>query len=367
MKKTIVFIIDGLPGGGAEKVVLTLAEGLVKAGNTVILVSLDKRCDYKIPEGIHYVLSEDEKKKGIFRKITEISRRAEKLYECLNAISERFDTPDLILSNLHKTDRIVSKVKGIEKLNVWYCIHGVFSKSYLADKNIISCLIKKIKIRRVYEGKKIITGSDAVFDDLIGNVKVNISEHRTIYNPFNLREIKDLSMKENPFEGMDYIVHIGRFHDVKRHDRLLEAYSSASITSKLVIVGQGDKEKESAIRNKIKELKLEGRVLLAGFHKNPLPIIKGAKLTVLSSDSEGLPGVIIESLICGTPVVTTRCPGGVREIMSGELSKFTTELNSVSLAAMIASVYKKPYKIKKEMYEKFDTQLIIEDYERLID
>jgi hypothetical protein len=51
-------IIDGLPGGGAEKTVLTLSRGLIEMGHQVSL-SPRKVCDYAIPEGIDYQVVQD--------------------------------------------------------------------------------------------------------------------------------------------------------------------------------------------------------------------------------------------------------------------------------------------------------------------
>jgi hypothetical protein len=59
--------------------------------------------------------------------------------------------------------------------------------------------------------------------------------------------------------------------------------------------------------------------LFKGFQKNPLPWIKGARMLVLSSDSEGFGNVVVEALLLDTPVASTRCPGGVTEILTGEL------------------------------------------------
>lgn len=52
-------IIDGLPGGGAEKTVLTLSSGLTELGHQVTLFSLRKVCDYAIPEGIDFQIVQD--------------------------------------------------------------------------------------------------------------------------------------------------------------------------------------------------------------------------------------------------------------------------------------------------------------------
>ncbi|STU54937.1 glycosyltransferase [Klebsiella pneumoniae subsp. ozaenae] len=42
-------------------------------------------------------------------------------------------------------------------------------------------------------------------------------------------------------------------------------------------------------------------------------------MLVLSSDSEGFGNVVVEALLLHTPVASTRCPGGVTEILTGEL------------------------------------------------
>lgn len=72
----------------------------------------------------------------------------------------------------------------------------------------------------------------------------------------------------------------------------------------------------------IQRLDLKDRVLLPGFQKNPYPWVRHADLFVMSSDSEGLPTVLIEALILGTPVVSTDCPTGPGEILTGELKQF---------------------------------------------
>lgn len=74
----ILFVIDGLPGGGAEKVVLTLAEHFLRQGERVSLFSLRDVCDYALPEGLDYQVVSD-RSRTPWRKITELSRRARQL------------------------------------------------------------------------------------------------------------------------------------------------------------------------------------------------------------------------------------------------------------------------------------------------
>jgi glycosyltransferase involved in cell wall biosynthesis len=61
--------------------------------------------------------------------------------------------------------------------------------------------------------------------------------------------------------------------------------------------------------------------------------MKKEKLTLLTSEREGLPTVIIESLICGTPVISTDCPSGPREILTGELAEWLVPVNKLIILA----------------------------------
>ena len=361
MTRHVLFIIDGLPGGGAENVTLTLASGIADRGFQVTLLSLSTRLDYEIPHNITYRVCQDEPS-GPFRKLTELARRARALDTELNQLFEDKGKPSLVISSLHKTDRIVVRSKVLADCHVWHCIHGIYSRSYLGNKKYISRWLKKLKIQQTYYKRNVITVSDAVGDDLINVVGIKPRKIVTIYNPFDFSSIRERAQATNPFEGEEYILHIGRLHQVKRQDRLLEAFAQANIPTRLIIVGQGEPTVTEQIKATINRLNLQERVTLTGFTHNPLPILKGARLFALSSDSEGLPTVLIESLICGTPIVSTACPGGVAEIMTGKLAPYQSELNSVSLAEKLSLCWQSPPEITSEMYAKFDINLIIERY-----
>ena len=80
-----------------------------------------------------------------------------------------------------------------------------------------------------------------------------------------------------------------------------------------MLLGTGPlKEKAEA---QVRELGLEDRVIFAGFHANPYPVIAQSKGMVLSSDYEGLGLVILEALALDRPVISTDCPSGPGEIL----------------------------------------------------
>ncbi|MBD2784797.1 glycosyltransferase [Xenorhabdus sp. DI] len=366
MKEHILFIIDGLPGGGAENVTLRLADSLSKSNYQVSLLSLNTQLDYTIPEDIHYIASIDNYQ-GPLRKLNEINRRAKAMDKVLFKLFQQQGKPVLVISNLHKTDRIVVKSKILASCNVWHCIHGIFSQSYLSNKSGLSYWIKKEKIKKVYKNKKVICVSDAVSNDLLNHIGIQPKQIKTIYNPFDFEKIKALASETNPYHGLNYILHVGRLHQVKRQDRLIDAFAKANLPCKLLIVGQGTKETEESLKAKIHEHGLNDKVILAGFHSNPHPIINGAKAVVISSDSEGLPTVLIEALICHTPIVSTDCPGGVREIMTGQLKNYLSKLDADSLAEKIRLVYDAPPQITDELYKKFEANNIQKQYIELIE
>jgi glycosyltransferase involved in cell wall biosynthesis len=82
---------------------------------------------------------------------------------------------------------------------------------------------------------------------------------------------------------------------------------------------------------------LDGFVFMPGFAKDLSSYYQHADLHVLSSTGEGLPTVIIEALAAGTPVVSTDCPSGPREILSdGKFGSLVPVGDATALAAAMA-------------------------------
>jgi glycosyltransferase involved in cell wall biosynthesis len=111
-----------------------------------------------------------------------------------------------------------------------------------------------------------------------------------------------------------YILGVGRLEPQKRWDRLIAALPLlADRTIPLVILGEGNDR--GAIKTQIHTLGLEGRVLLLGHSSDPLPVMARAQVVVLTSEYEGVPGVLREALSVGTPVISTNSSAAVAEIV----------------------------------------------------
>lgn len=361
----ILMIIDGLPGGGAEKTVLTLSSGLTELGHQVTLFSLRKVCDYAIPEGIDFQIVQDTCKKP-WRKLTEIPRRARLLDRAIEK-AERSGKFDVVFSHLHKTDRIVAHSRVLDRDKVWFCVHGMFSFSYLRHRSGLSRWFKHYKIRHTYENRNVVAVYGAVLHDLSEVLAIPLRRKAVIHNPFDIPEIQRLA--EAPFEmqGQDYIIHVGRFHEHKRHDRLLRAFALSKIDASLVLMGKGSDAKINQLKQLAAKLGIENKIVFRPFETNPYPWIKGARLLVLSSDCEGFGNVLVESIICQTPPVSTNCPGGPAEILTGPLARGLTALTDESLAKTLAELYASPPVVDRETIASFGINAICQQYIALVD
>lgn len=137
---------------------------------------------------------------------------------------------------------------------------------------------------------------------------------------------------------------------------------------RLILVGIFTEIYVRKLSNLIKEYKVAERVKVLGFQTNPFPYFKHAKLTVLSSDREGLPTVVIESLILGTPVVSTDCPTGPREILKGSLSNWLVPVADVNaLAKKIDEALTSDIAIEEQHIKDFTSRIIVGKYKKLLD
>lgn len=111
------------------------------------------------------------------------------------------------------------------------------------------------------------------------------------------------------------VLGVGAFRRGKDFETLIQAFALARATHpmRLILLGRGRREK--ALRRLARDLGVSADVAFPGFLENPYPLMRAAAVLVLSSRWEGSPNVLTEALALGTPVVSTDCPSGPREIL----------------------------------------------------
>jgi L-malate glycosyltransferase len=125
-------------------------------------------------------------------------------------------------------------------------------------------------------------------------------------------DLKEVSRSDSTTE---YIIHVGGFTFEKNHKRLLHIFKQVKESNpqlQLWLVGDGPLRLE--IEEYAKALQLSDSVKFLGYRTNVLELIAGAKMLVLPSIIEGLPGVILEAMYCNTPVVAYDV-GGISEVV----------------------------------------------------
>lgn len=167
------------------------------------------------------------------------------------------------------------------------------------------------------------TVSRAASADLERFSRLSPGQVQTIYNPFELARIERLAAEAAGHSWLDagqppVVLAIGRLTEQKDFFTLVRAFATLrqGRRARLAILGEG--EDRAALERLVAELGLaQDDVQLPGYVRNPFAWLARCALFVLSSRWEGLPGVLIEALACGVPVVSTDCPSGPDEILEG--------------------------------------------------
>jgi glycosyltransferase involved in cell wall biosynthesis len=176
--------------------------------------------------------------------------------------------------------------------------------------------------RRLYgRADAIVAVSRGVAEDLARLTGLPRERIDVIYNPIvtpALRERAEEPLTHGWFADAEppVFLAVGRLAPQKDFPALLRAFARVrqQRRARLMILGEGDER--PALEELARSLGVEADVALPGFVPNPYPYLRAAAAFVLSSRWEGLPGVLIEALACGTRLVATDCPSGPREILA---------------------------------------------------
>ena len=137
-----------------------------------------------------------------------------------------------------------------------------------------------------------------------------------------------------PLPAGRWIVGVGRLVPQKRWDRLIAAMPFLPTPVSLAIFGEG--ELRQVLERQVAVLGLGGRIMLPGHVADPLPAMAQAAVVALTSDYEGVPGVLREALSVGTPVVTTDSSVAIPEIVdSPYLGSIVARDDPAALAAAV--------------------------------
>jgi glycosyltransferase involved in cell wall biosynthesis len=168
---------------------------------------------------------------------------------------------------------------------------------------------------------RVVAVSQGVADDLEALVGLGRLRIQVIPNPVvtpDLRQQAAAPLDHPWFQpgAPPVILAAGRLVPQKDYPTLLRAFAALDPARKLRLLILGEGPERPTLECLARELGIAERVALPGFRENPFAYMARARVFVLSSAWEGLPGVLIQAMACGTPVVSTDCPSGPREVMA---------------------------------------------------
>ena len=361
-KKRITFFMDALHGGGAEKVVVNLLQGLAQRDEfdlDLVLATMEGPYLDLVPPQVRIV----DLKKG--RVLTSVLLLKNYLQQY---------RPWALIGNMGHVNVVATLAKELS---------GIQTRLLLVEHNNLSANKTRLKraklvpyfMRLLYPRADVVAGVSAgVAQDLEQQLKLKKTVE-VLYNPVVNEDliIKSQANLDHPWFGADtppVFLAVGRLNPQKDFPNLLNAFARVrkQQPARLIILGEGQERQKLATI--IDDLGIGEDVSLPGFVKNPYAFMTKANCLVLSSRDEGLPTVLIEAMACGCPVVATDCPSGPDEILDyGTYGSLVPVADFEALAEAMLQTLSNPL-AKATLVERancYSTDKVVDRYLSLLD
>lgn len=307
----IALVTSSMAGGGAQRAVAKLATGLVRRGYDVDLVLAHAVGPYlaEVPAEVRVV---DLDVPRVAAAVVPLARYL------------RRERPAVVFSVLDYVNVVSVVARALSRVDV---------RLVVSERNTVSAAVAHTSRRRTElmprlirwaypRADAVVAVSQGVASDLVEVCGIEASHVHVLNNPVVTPETA--RMRSEPVDHpwlrdptLPVVLAVGRLVPQKDFGTLLEAFAIArhSRAARLVILGEGSQR--AALEETARRLGIADDVDLPGFCPNPYPAMAAADVFVLSSAWEGSPGVLIEAMSCGTPVLSTDCPSGPRQILDG--------------------------------------------------
>lgn len=302
--------MHGLSQGGGDRVAVILANGFAAAGIPTHLALLreSSTADKELGKLLHPAVSVSSAGPPLGSRLRELRRGAGFIRKEIAARRPAVvfaSSSNMAFVTARARQRGAQSPKLVLKLTVPVAAppdRGAFRRFY--RRNLFGWIFRRYDLA--------LTLTDAERDWLVARYPALKARFRTVPNAY----INDamLADPQSRPPGPPRLVTAGRMVKQKRHDILLRAFAMiARKDARLTILGDGPWRTE--LEQLASSLGIADRVDMPGYTGEVLPELRRSDLFVLSSDYEGLPAVVLESLACNLPVATTDNFLGVRELL----------------------------------------------------
>ena len=302
------FFLQDLSGGGAEKIMSGLANELARRGFKVDFVLVQAT-------GVNL--------KSLDDKIRVVDLKSKNTYQCLPALMRYLKgrRPRVFLSSLDLTNLMALIARRITGVKTRLVIRIEILES-AQKRPALKKWLEKFLLTALYPwADEVVAISTTVAEDIIDYAKLPANKVHVVYNPVVTPELLNKAKEDAGHEWFKkgsppVILGAGRLTEQKGFETLLEAFALVrkKTEARLIILGEG--ELRPSLETISQRYGIEKDVDLHGYVENPYSFMRQSSVFVLSSKWEGSPSVLIAALACGCPVVSTDCPGAVREILA---------------------------------------------------
>jgi glycosyltransferase involved in cell wall biosynthesis len=311
MSRRVAIFLPSVAGGGAERVLLAVSDGLAAQGYDVDLVLGNRGGGLasELPSRVHTVdLGCRHVRNCLPRLVAYLRRRRP---ACLLSTLDHANVLAVAATTLART-RTTPILRLANTLSET-------RPTRLLDRERVTYALAV----RCYRGAHpLIAVSQGVANDLVEVAGVDPARVHVIPNPVVGPELFTLREERVDHEWFTpgsppVVLGVGRLTRQKNFPLLLRAFAEVRLRrdARLVVLGEG--EDRAALEQLAGELGVGADVAFLGFDPNPFRYMARAAVFASSSDWEGLPGALIQALACGVPVVATDCRSGPREILDG--------------------------------------------------
>lgn len=336
--RPIALFVQNLGGGGAERVMAHLANGMAERGVPTDLVLLRRFGPYLAqvsPRVRLTVLDSSRNLSGLPRLIRYLRR----------------ERPVVLISALSHSNVLCLLAAALSGTGTPVIVteHGLFSRTRQGARTRMAALAFRALPLAYRRAAGIVAVADGVADDLAAETGIARSRIAVIPNPVVTEGL--LGQAAEPVDHPWFrpgeppvILACGRLVALKGYDVLLHAFALVRRRrpARLLILGEGSER--AALEALARELGVADDVSMPGFQANPYAFMANAAVFALTSAWEGLPTVVIEAMACGVPVVATDCTSGLADILDrGRLGRVVAVGDGTAVAeALVETLDHRP-------------------------
>jgi glycosyltransferase involved in cell wall biosynthesis len=332
----IALFVPSVRGGGAERVVLNLAQGMGERGLPVHLVLTVTQGAFQnqLPTAVRVV---DLRGGRMLRTVGPLAAYLRK------------ERPRVLVSSMSHANLVAllaAKLAG-QGTPVIVTEHNTMSRS--AGESPLARRLWPVLLRGFYPwAASVVAVSRGAADDFARTSGFPRERVEVVYNPVITPEFTARARQavDHPWFGPGeppVILAVGRLTAQKDFPTLLRAFARLRRRCRVRLLILGEGEDRPVLEGLATELGVADDVAFPGFRENAMAYMAASALFVLASAWEGLPTVLIEALAAGTRVVSTDCPSGPREILQdGRLGALVPVGDAAALADAMNDALERP-------------------------